>query len=205
MSLMDTIKGAREEVAAQNTSSDAAKRDDSSTQTNASSSSSSQGFTRRSAARSKPAREAAAGVRVVTKTGKPKKKAGLTKEEQKAERAREREVDDRRYSVREMMLENDPEFKRVNKVWHRLLIVGAVFVFIALTLYGLVKNAGDEGSPVMAAAALGTMLFAYVIMGIALIYNWRMVRPLRVDYDHRVASMSDKKLKATLERGSTKK
>lgn len=207
MSLKDTIRGAREEAAANSIINSRNGADKSAEAADAAApSTNAQGFTRRSAARSKPAREAAAGVRVVSSSGKVKKKSNMTKAEQKEERNRQREDEDRRYNVREMLLEEDEEFKRVNKVWHRLLIVGGVIIFVALTLYGLVNTqANPENGALLATAALVTMLVAYVIMGVALIYNWRMVRPLRIEYDHRVASMSDKKVRQMAERGSSKK
>ena len=208
MSLKDTIRGAREEAAANSVLPSRSKKEDKSAASAEAtpSAQSSQGFTRRSAARGKPAREAAAGVRVVTSSGKSTKKAGLSKEEQKEERNRQREDEDRRYSVREMMLENDEEFKRVNKVWHRLLIAGAILIFVALTFYGLVNTGqGQEGATWYATAALVTMLAAYVVMGVGLVYNWRMVRPLRIEYDHRVASMSDKRVRAAIDRGNASK
>lgn len=204
MSLKETIQGAREEAAANSIRSSQNKDAEKSTESG-DTPSISQGFTRRSAARGKPAREAGAGVRVVTSTGKAKKKSKLTRAEQKEERDREREDEDRRYSVREMMLENDDEFKRVNKVWHRILIAGFVLIFAGLSFYGMVKQQGEEASTWLAGGALGTMLLAYVVMGIGLVYNWRMVRPLRIKYDHRVASMSDKKVRAAIDRGSVKK
>ena len=90
MSLMDTIKGARQEAEESGIPFEKPtfrKKDDGNEAAGASEGSSSQGFTRRSAAKAKPSRQAAAGVQVVrtsggSKTSKPK--GEQTKEERKA-------------------------------------------------------------------------------------------------------------------------
>ena len=72
MSLMDTIKGARQEAEESGIPFEKPtfrKKDDGNEAAGASEGSSSQGFTRRSAAKAKPSRQAAAGVQVVRTSG----------------------------------------------------------------------------------------------------------------------------------------
>ena len=203
MSLKDTIQGAREEVAngvaADRQNGD--KKDDNSAKGKASGS----GFVRKSAARGKPSREAAAGVRVVKSNGKPKSKKNLSREEEKEERKHDREVSDQRYTVSQMYLDNNPTYKGYRKVWWRLIIAAIVLMVVAVGLYSAVGGMEDGVTRErMAIGALVTMVVAYIVVIIALVYDWRKIRPMRKESDQRVASMSEKRLRAVLNRGSVK-
>ncbi len=196
MSLKDTIQGAREEVEGSRSEAQSNKEE--------ATASSNSGFVRKSAARGKPSRKAAEGVRVVKANGKPKSKVGQSKEQQKAERKHEREVSDQRYTVSQMYLDSNPEYKARRKVWWRFLIVGIVLMLIALGFYTAVTNQGETAPQWMAFIAMATMIIAYVVVIAGIVYDWKKIRPMRKESDKRAASMSEKRLRAVLNRGSVK-
>ena len=194
MSLKDTIRGAREEASANigpiTRNSDDAEGTDAPAQD--------QGFVRKSATRAKPKRQAAAGVHVVSGSGKTKPVKDMTKGEQKAERKKQREKEDRRYAVSQMLLEDDPEYQRLHKVWWRILIVGFVFMVIALFTYMMVNQQGEAAPMWLAVLSIGTMVLAYITIIIGFVYDWRNIRPLRQSHEARAASMSEKRINKTL-------
>ncbi len=196
MSLKDTIRGAREEVAANVKPFE--RKKDAVEAAEAEKSTASQGFTRRSAASGKPAREAAAGVRMVTADGKTKSKSKLTKEERKAERKREREIEDQRYTLSQAVLKENEEYNRKHKIWLRFLIAGIVLMVLALSLYGLVVQQGQNAPEALAISSIVVMVLAYIVVIAGMVYDWRKVRPLRNDAEKRVSSMSDKRVRSAL-------
>lgn len=195
MSLMDTIKGAREEAGTNVAGLELPGRqskqggDASAEQTK-----SSQGFTRRSTAKAKPRRQQAAGVRRVASNGKVKSKKDMTKEEAKAERKHDREVSDLRYNVRQKLLEEKEEYQAAHKVWMRFLIAGCVCMGVAVALYLVVSNMGTNAPEILGILGLLVMVAAYATLIIGMIYDWRRIRPLRREVDSYVDSMSEKRL-----------
>lgn len=196
MSLKDTIQGAREEAAASGNPFDRTKKGEA-TQDSQTSTRTDQGFTRRSMARAKPSRAAAAGVTVVS-SGKGKPEDKMSKEERKAKRKAEREVEDRRYNVTQILLEENPEYHKIRKMWWAFLIVGVVFMATALALYGTVSSGNGGVLPWMGTAAMVCMVLAYASVIAGLIFDYVKMRPLRKDADMRARSMSDKRLKTRL-------
>lgn len=202
MSLMDTIKGAREEV---DTSRGTSNKPADNT-TDAAGQRSQQGFTRRSATKAKPSRRQAAGVRMVTSSGKAKSKVNQTKEERKAERKHDREVGDLRYNVTEQVLRDRSDYQAAHKVWWRLLIAGVILMVAAVALYLIVSNMGTNAPEILGVLGLVTMVSAYIVVIIGLIYDWRKIRPLRREAEKYVDSMSEKRLIAAINKGpKTKK
>ncbi|MBR3328514.1 MAG: hypothetical protein IKG22_14460 [Atopobiaceae bacterium] len=206
MSLKDTIRGAREEAAASGNPFDrgTGSKDSNKSGSGSSSSgqSSAQGFERRSAARSKPSREAAAGVRVVSSNGKSKSKStsNMTKAERKEERKRERAIEDRRYNVTQMYLEQDPAYQKARKVWWGFLIGGIVFMVLAMVLYWVISGQGQGANANMAIVSMVSMALAYGVVIAGLIYDWVKIRPMRKEVEKRTQSMSDKRLQTVLKR-----
>lgn len=192
MSLKDTIQGAREEAAGNRVSVPATEADNNGDEKPDA------GFVRKSPSRAKPRREAAAGVRVVSGNGKDKSTAGMSKEEKKAEKKRQREKEDRRYAVSQMLLEQDADYQQYHKVWWRILIVGFVMMVLSMILYALVSSQGEYTSLPLAICALVTLVLAYTSVIIAFIYDWRKVRPIRQACDARASSMSEKRINKLL-------
>ena len=204
MSLKDTIRGARDEVTASgNPFENVGKGKDKDKDKQASGGSSAKrGYARSSAANRKPSREAAAGVRVVASSGKAKSTANMTKEERKEEKRLEREREDRRYSVTQMILEKDEEYQKARKFWWRFLIGGFVLMVIALGLYGYVSNVGLAAPPIAYIGSIVAMVAAYGVIIVGIIFDFRKIRPRRKAAEQRVASMTDKKIQTIVNRGS---
>lgn len=197
MSLMDTIKGAREEAEANGNPFERTKAAE---QEQVEAAPTKRSRPRRSVANAKPSREAAAGVRVVSSSGKGKKPTSeMTKEERKAERAREREKEDRRYTLTQAYMDEEEDYKVARKRWWIFLGVGMALILVAFTLYGMVNQQGESASPALAFAALASMVCAYIAIIGGLIYDWVKVRPTRQKVEKRVASMSDKRVKSVLD------
>ena len=194
MSFKDTIRGAREEAGANVASWERTKDADKGKNEEAASSANQQGFVRKSASKAKPSRQAAAGVRMVTSDGKAKSKKNMTKEEAKAERKRDREIDDLRYNVTQKLLDERDDYSKARKVWWRFLIVGVTFVVLAFIQYAVVSNMGADAPTWIAFTSMGCMVLAYATLIIGLIYDWRTIRPIRKDVDSYVQSMSEKRL-----------
>lgn len=200
MSLMDTIKGAREEIDASRvpTSSNSGKSNEAVADT---AGSAQQGFTRRSAAKARPSRTAAAGVRMVSSSGKAKSKVGQTKEELKAERKHDREVSDLRYNVTQKVLDEREDFKAAHKLWMRLVIAGVVLMVVAVILYVIVSNMGNDAPEILGIAGLVVMFGSYAVIIVALVYDWVKVRPIRREAEKYVDSMSEKRLITAINKG----
>ena len=203
MSLKDTIRGARDEVAASgNPFEKAGGKDKGKSESGSSAGKRGGGIARSSAANRRPSREAAAGVRVVSSSGKSKSTANMTKEERKEEKRLEREREDRRYSVTQMILEKDEEYQKARKFWWRFLIGGFVLMVIALGLYGYVSNVGPAAPPVAYIGSIVAMVAAYAVIIVGIIFDFRKIRPRRKEAEQRVASMTDKKIQTIVNRGS---
>lgn len=208
MSLMDTIKGARDEAMANGTPFERGAKQEEAPEAEAEAK---KGAVRRSAARAKPKREAAAGVRVVKSSGRTKtdyqpkseaEKANMSKKElraeRRAERDAEREVEDRRYNLTQAYMEEDEEYKTIRKRWWIMLGAGVALIVLAYTLYGFVNREGAEANPALAILSLVAMVLAYVLTIGSLIYDWVKVRPIRQRIEQRVGSMSDKRVRSLL-------
>ena len=207
MSLMDTIKGARQEVdengALDNGIVGRMKREGGDSE-GAASTRSSQKFTRRSASKAKPSRQQAAGVRVVNSKGKSKSKGNKTKEEVKAERKHDREVDDLRYNVTQKLLGEREEYQKGRKMWWKFLIVGVILMVVSIALYMVVNRMGSSAPEWLGIFGLFTMAAAYIVVIAGIIYDWRVIRPMRKDVDTYVRSMSEKRLINTINKGAKK-
>lgn len=202
MSLMDTIKGAREEASANgNPFERTSDKKDAGSSENAGAAAG-QGFTRRSASKAKPSRTAAAGVRVVSANGKAKSRKSQTKEELKAERKHDREVADLRYNVTQKILEERDDYIKARKVWWKFLIASVVLMVLAIGLYLVVSNMGTNAPEVLGILGLVTMVGAYIVVIAGLVYDWIKIRPLRKDVDKHVQSMSEKRLVAAINKES---
>lgn len=202
MSLKDTIKGAREEAQTNMPLDRSANKNTSESVSGGSSNQ--QGFVRKSATKARPSRRAAEGVRMVSSSGKTKKKTDVSKEVAKAERKHDREISDLRYNVSRKLLEEREDYQRVHKVWFRFLIAGIVLMAIAVLLYIIVSNLGTNSPEILAFIGLVVMVAAYVVVIIGLIYDWRKMRPLRKETDAYVQSMSEKRLVTAINKAPKK-
>ena len=159
------------------------------------------GFSRSSAAKAKPSREAAASVRTASK---PKQSSSLggaaeTKEEKRERKRREREEQDFRNRAYDLLLRSNPAYKRTERVFWIILGAGLVLAVIALAcvyLFGQDVNnmAGWQGI-----LSVGSLVAAYACMIASFIYDWSKRRPYRKQTEARIRGLSDKKLLDLLE------
>lgn len=207
MSLRDTIEAARREAEkAGNLPARAAKGqgDKVGGQSETGAGEKRGGFSRRSASRAKPTREAARGVRVVnsakvrsgqqSETGRSESE--MSREERRELRRRQRDRDDRRESAIQILCRNDPAYRRGSRLWW--ILVGVCFV---LTFGATALSGGEAGSEHPHAFAYVSMIvLAYVVLIAAAIYYLIKVRPIRNSTRDLVGGMSEKKVSQILER-----
>ncbi|MDO4404129.1 MAG: hypothetical protein Q4C09_03725 [Atopobiaceae bacterium] len=196
MSLIDTIKAARQEAEEAGTipgsKKDAAAADNATSSETSTNTSSSSGFSRKSAARAKPTREAAGSVRV-TSSDKPDTK-NMTKEEKKALQQERRAEEDMMVDAKRILLEQNEEYRRSQKIWWALLIAGMALSLISFLIMRQIQNT-ENPSQSMAFLSGGTMVLAYICIIGAFIFDMWKVRPMRNAADDRVTGMSKKRLR----------
>lgn len=126
------------------------------------------GATKRSASSAKPSRPAAASVRMETNKARQTRRqkavaeSTMTKEERKAQRAKEREKENLLYTATTILLGEDEKYKLYKRIWWGLLI-GAV-VFTALSWATLAnETAGPVLSVVVLVLAYGCIIGALIL------------------------------------------
>ena len=160
------------------------------------------GVARKSAASAKPARQAASSVRVVPASSKARRKElekgenleGLSKEEKRARKAKQRAKEDRIYTVSNILLKQDEDYTKRRRIWWIVLAIGMVLV-VAIWASLYFAPGGTVSSPVQ---MVGIVL-SYVII---FIYDFARIRPLRNMYRAQAEGMSENKLNALIERAA---
>lgn len=188
MSLKDTLLGAAQE--AKENAQSLKKTDDQTQESDAGDKNAGVLPKRASAASAKPASEAASSVRSSSGTTK---RAPQTKEEKRAQRARERERQDLRQRGYDLILKNDPEYARTDRVWWIVLGFGMVVTVIALVASQFFKDANDYSTNLGMVVAV-SMILAYVLIIGAFIYDLVKRRPIRRRAEAQAARLSDKKI-----------
>ena len=152
------------------------------------------GFSRSSAAKARPAREAASSVRVSSGSSS---KGGLgtpeTKEEKRDRRRREREEENLRNRAYDLVLRSMPDYRRTDRVFWILVGVGMVFAVISLVAMYRFGEVTDVTSPV-GMFSTGALLLAYVCIIGAIIFDFVKRRPFRKQAQARVGGLTEKKL-----------
>lgn len=188
MSLKDTIEGALQEAEG-NTVSRPKKEAES-----VAADDDKKGFSRSSAAKARPAREAASSVRVSSGSSS---KGGLgtpeTKEEKRDRRRREREEENLRNRAYDLVLRSMPDYRRTDRVFWVLVGVGMVFAVISLVAMYRFGEVTDVTSPVDMFST-GALLLAYVCIIGAIIFDFVKRRPFRKQAQARVGGLTEKKL-----------
>jgi hypothetical protein len=163
------------------------------------------GVARKSAASAKPARQAASSVHVVPASSKARRKElekgenleGLSKEEKRARKAKQRAREDRIYTVSNILLKQDEDYTKRRRIWWAVLAIGMVLVVaIGASLY--FAPGGTVSSPVQ---MVGIVLSYVIILG-DFIYDFARIRPLRNMYRAQAEGMSENKLNALIERAA---
>ncbi len=195
MSLIDTIRGAREEAEEAGSLPSAGKRgakevDGSATPGQDEASASATGFSKRSAARARPSREVAGTVRTsgsAERSGSGKKK--LSREEKKAARDKRRTEEGIEFEASQILLKQQPGYQRFQRLWYILMGVGVACTLGSWGLMTYMQNTGNE-SQVLMAACIALMVAAYVIIIGDFIFDLVKIRPLRKKASEQAASMT---------------
>lgn len=163
------------------------------------------GVARKSAASAKPARQAASSVHVVSASSKARRKElekgenleGLSKEEKRARKAKQRALEDRIYTVSNILLKQDEDYTKRRRIWWAVLAIGMVLV-VAIWASLYFAPGGTVSSPVQ---MVGIVLSYVIILG-DFIYDFARIRPLRNMYRAQAEGMSENKLNALIERAA---
>ena len=209
MSLRDTIDAAKREAQEAGSIFSGKEKKDAD---NGAQQEESSGFSKRSTARAKPATAAASSVRVVSaedaKEGRSGKKTSeMTKEERKADRAARRDADDRRVTAANIILKNDPEYKKTQKVWWILLGSGlalTIFSFGVNAYLNRVEGVDTDFASRLVVGAMVTLVLAYACIIGAFIYDLVKARPIRKLVDAEVKAVTKKKLEQIIREDAEK-
>ena len=190
MSLKDTIEGARREA-----EGNAVGRPKKEAEAIGTGEEEKKGFSRSSAAKARPAREAASSVRIESK---PKSSGGFggpseTKDEKRERKRREREEEDVRNRAYDLVLRSMPDYRRTDRVFWVLVGVGMVFAIVSLVAMYRFGEVDDVTSPVGIASTVSLLLAYGCIIG-AIIFDFVKRRPFRKQAQARVGTLSEKKL-----------
>ena len=196
MSLRDTIDGARREA-----EGNVVGRPKKEAENLGAGEEEKKGFSRSSAAKAKPSREAAASVRTASK---PKQSSSLggaaeTKEEKRERKRREREEQDFRNRAYDIILRSNPAYKRTERVFWIILGAGLALAVISLVCVYLFGQSPDM-TTWQGVLSVVSLIAAYGFMIASFIYDWMKRRPYRKETEGRVRGLSDKKLLELLEK-----
>ncbi|WP_304426067.1 hypothetical protein [uncultured Adlercreutzia sp.] len=139
-----------------------------------------QGKTRKSAASAKPKTKAAATVTVKSAKKTPEQKKAEEKAARKAAAAKQREVERKYYKP------DTPRYKRMRIIWWVLLVAA-----IGCTTLSFV---GQAWLP--PAAAVVTLVLAYVFIIGAFVLDFVVIKKERVAYQERMLALEEKNAKA---------
>ena len=155
------------------------------------------GSTRPSAGAAKPASKAAASVRIeqsksqMTRRQRALAEQTMSKEERKAQRAKERELENAIYTATTILTNDDPKYKRLRRIWWALLITAVVFVVLSWAT--LATGIGGQ--------TLSTVVIVIAYIGIigALIMDFTVIRKRRNVFRDKVNAMTRKQVDRIIE------
>lgn len=186
MSLRDTIEGARREA-----EGNAVGRPSKEAEATVAPEEEKRGFSRSSAAKARPAREAASSVRVASKP----KAASITetKEEKRERRRLEREEQDMRNRAYDLILRANPEYRQTERVFWIVIGVGFVLAIISLVAAYAFGDQPDM-STWQGVVSVVSLVVAYVLIIGGFVYDLAKRRPIRKKVEAQMRGMNDKKL-----------
>lgn len=165
------------------------------------------GFSKRSAARAKPARDAAATVRVQRSSGAghsgsasgSRGTADMTKEQRKEARRVARDEEDRQATVVNILLKKDDTYRARRRVWWILIIAGLVLTGLSWLLMFVLPGASADLTTSMGIASVVVLVGAYIGIIGAFIFDFVRIRPLRDATEAQVRGMTNKRRQAVLD------
>ena len=196
MSLRDTIDGARREA-----EGNAVGRPKKEAESITSTDDEKKGFSKSSAAKARPSREAGASVRVASK---PKQTSAFggpaeSKEEKRERKRREREEQDFRNRAYDVLLRSNPGYKRTERVFWIILGSGMALAVVSLVCVYLFGQDVNNMAGWQSILSVGSLIAAYALMIASFIYDWTKRRPFRKQTEGRIRGLSDKRLLELLE------
>jgi hypothetical protein len=160
------------------------------------------GMAKKSAARAKPARDAAQTVRAApTKkhkasgagAGRQANYATMSKDEKKEARRVERDEQDRATSVSNILVTRSDDYKKKRRMWWLLLILGLAMTALSWLLMTVIPDATTNNGSIGFYLAMGSLIGAYVFIIGAFIYDFAVLRKFRKAADSKAAGMTAKK------------
>lgn len=155
------------------------------------------GATAPKAGSAKPASKAAASVRIQTSKSSMSKKQKvmvqqtMSKEEKKAQRAKERELENLVYTATTTLTNKDEKYKKLRRVWWGLLISAVVFTALSWTTL----STGFGGQ----ALSIAVLVLAYAGIIGALIMDFTVIRKRRNVFRDKVNAMTRKQVERVVE------
>ncbi|MBQ9058919.1 MAG: hypothetical protein IJ125_07025 [Atopobiaceae bacterium] len=153
----------------------------------------SSGVAKRSAARAKPARSIATGVRVEA----AKKSSGAGAKIDKADRKTLREMERQKKGsisyTTDILCKADDEFVKNKRIWWILFGVGFVLAAMVAVIVYLVPKDTPEALQAANIASIVVMVLAYVFIIASLVWDWRKVRKIRFAMENKAHGMTPKK------------
>lgn len=128
----------------------------------------------------------------------------MTKEERKAAREERLSEQDLRHDAAEALLKEQPAYKRTQRIWWGCVIIGAVCALGSWLIMRSIQN-NPDASESTAFLSMGLMVFAYVLVIGAFIFDLVKVRPMRDRATEQVAGVSKKKLRRMAEQAKKDK
>ena len=201
MSLLDTIKGAREEAKEAGTLLSSNKDGaDAKASGNEPAEPTSTGFSRKSAASAKPTREAAGSVRA---EGAKTSTADMTKEEKKAAREKRRSEEDLEYDAAQILLKQQEGYARTQRIWWILMIVGVICTIASWGIMRYMQSNGIENQSYMV-LCIALMVLDYVLIIGDFIFDMVKVRPMRKKAQEQASGMTQRRKRRLIEEKETK-
>lgn len=155
------------------------------------------GSTRPSAGAAKPASKAAASVRVepnkkqMSRRQRVMAEQTMSKEERKAQRAKERELENAVYTATTILTNDDDKYKQLRRIWWSLLIIAVVFVVLSWATL-----ATGIGGQVLSTVVI---VIAYIAIIGALIMDFTVIRKRRNVFRDKVNAMTRKQVDRIIE------
>lgn len=165
------------------------------------------GMARKSASSAKPARPAAASVRVVPADSKARRKqaergeslAGLSREEKRARKREMRAEEDRVYTASNALMKQDPEYKRLRRIFWVIMGVGIAGIVVSWAILTVVGSEPKGAALVGEYASIG---IAYAAIIASFIFDFVKIRPIRNRSRDTAAGMTRNKLNSVIERAA---
>ncbi|MCI1666499.1 MAG: hypothetical protein LKI31_00460 [Olsenella sp.] len=156
---------------------------------------------RSSAAGAKPSREVASTVRTSSSGSFSRMGGGLfgggtpaQKEARKEEKRKQREEEDFRQRGYDLILRSNEEYRRTDRTLWILIGVGFGMTIVLLVLVWAFPTDSSDYQTLVGIASVASLVLAYGLIIGALVYDWRVRRPVRKAAERKVAGYSDKKL-----------